>query len=358
MKRNDFISIDNVINTKEYNKITDILKEYSIEPVKIERVRSVYKITTSGRLYCLKKMKHGGEEKVEKGLLLAKYLVSKGFYNVIKYIKTNDNKVCIKRGHYIYYVTDWIKGRESNFSDFEELKRCAGFLAQFHKDSCGFSIEKSKIDNNTKRWPTIFNKEKGELIQFNDKIKNKKVKTSFDLNYMELIEVYTNKINFAIKLLDDSRYTEVSSKSNLSKSVCHDSFYYQNILVKPNNKLYIIDLDSALYDLIVYDLGKFIRRVLFKSCYSWDFEVAKSLIEEYSKINPLSFEELEILLSFIVFPHKFCKLGKKRYINRNLWPEAKYTRKLNKILRYKEMEDEFTEKYMDYFLNKKIKKEE
>jgi CotS family spore coat protein len=358
MKHYAFVNIDNIINSKEYNKLVSILKEYSIEPIKIERVRSVYKITTNGRIYCLKKMKHGGEDKVEKGMQLAKYLVSKSFYNVIRYIKTTDNKACIKRGRYTYYVTDWIKGRESNFDNFEELMRCVQLLADFHVKSTGFNIEHTKIINNTKKWPSILKKEKNELIEISEKVKNKKVKTSFDINYLELIPEYIEKINFAIRLLDDSSYLDISNKANISKSVCHDSFYYQNILVKNNNKMYIIDLDSSTYDINVYDLGKFIRRILFNSCYSWDFGIAKELIEAYKNIRPLSKEELEILLSFIIYPHKFWKLGKKRYVNGKTWTEAKYTRKLGKILRYKEKEDEFTEKYLSYFINIGVKKEE
>jgi hypothetical protein len=92
MKQEGFIGISDDLNSKEYAKITSILKVYSIEPVKIEKIRSVYKITTEGRIYCLKRMKHGGEEKVQKGMLLGQYLISKGFYHIFKYIKTNENK--------------------------------------------------------------------------------------------------------------------------------------------------------------------------------------------------------------------------------------------------------------------------
>lgn len=358
MKHNDFINIDNIINAKEHNKILAILKEYEIEPIKIERVRSVYKVTTNGRIYCLKKMKHGGSEKVEKGMLLSKHLVTKGFYNVIRYIKTSDNKYCVKKGHYYYYVTDWIKGRECNFDNFEELKKCAELLADFHNRSKGFTIESSKIINNTKKWPSLLKKEKNDLLQIKDIINNKKVKTTFDLNYISLIDEYAEKINKAITLLDDSSYVDISTKANIGRSICHDSFYYQNILVKNNNKLYIIDLDSSLYDLNIYDLAKFVRRIMHRNNYGWNFDYAKELIESYSNINPLSGEELEILLSFIVFPHKFCKLGKKRYVGRKTWPETKYIKKLNKIIKYKEIEEDFTAKYASYFLNKEIKKEE
>ena len=348
MKQEGFIGISNDLSSKEYTKINSILKEYSIEPVKIEKIRSVYKVTTEGRIYCLKRMKHGGEEKVQKGMLLGQYLISKGFYHVVKYIKTNDNKICIKRSHYIYYVTYWMKGRESNFDNFEELKKCAAFLADFHIKSKGFTIESSKIINNYKKWPTIFKQERNDLNIIREVIISKKVKTSFDINYLNAIDDYIDVIDMTIKLLDDSHYIDISNNSSVQKTVCHDSFYYQNILLKRNDRMYLIDLDSSLYDIHVYDLAKFIRRILYQSNYAWDFNVAKDLIETYRAVNPISKDEYEILLAFILFPHKFWKLGKKRYVKNKNWNETKYLRKIDKLIKYEELEQKFLNDYLEY----------
>lgn len=362
MRHSDYVGINTEINAKinsiEYSKVISILKEYSIEPIKVEKIRSVYKITTEGRIYCLKKMKHGGAEKVQKGMLLSEYLISKGFYSVVKYIKTSDNKLCVRKRHFIYYVTDWIKGRESNFNDFDELKKCASLLADFHLKSKGFTIDNSKITNNNKMWPSIFKKQKNDLEVIREVILSKKVKTTFDLSYFSLIDEYIDAMNSAIKLLEDSHYIHIASNASAEKTICHDSFYYQNILVKRNEKLYIIDLDSTVYDINVYDLGKFIRRILYKGTYAWDFEIARELIEIYSAINPISKEEYKVLLAFIMFPHKYWKLGKKRYINRKKWIEDKYARKLNRVLRYKEKQNEFIQKFIDHYINDEIKKEE
>jgi CotS family spore coat protein len=144
-----------------------------------------------------------------------------------------------------------------------------------------------------------------DLLKFKRMIYIKKIKTSFDIEYYDAIDKIINQMDKSIRLLESSNYLSISKSAKQQRTLCHDSFYYQNILVDNNEMMFIIDLDSTLYDITVYDLGKFIRRLLYKSKYSWDFEFAKTLIESYNEVNNLSPEEMEILLSFIIFPHKF-----------------------------------------------------
>lgn len=47
-----------------------------------------------------------------------------------------------------------------------------------------------------------------------------------------------------------------------------------------------------------------------KKSYQWDFEKTKRIIEAYNSENKLTKEDLEVMLSLVIFPHKFWKLGK------------------------------------------------
>lgn len=49
---------EDVVSDREKNRITKILKEYSIVPENIEKIRSVYKIKYNNKCYCLKKIKN------------------------------------------------------------------------------------------------------------------------------------------------------------------------------------------------------------------------------------------------------------------------------------------------------------
>lgn len=342
------ISINNSISSKEYEYISNILNEYSIVPENIEKIRSVYKVTSQGKNYCLKKLKHGNR-KALKGMLLVNYLKQNGFDNFAEYIQTKDGKDCVKAKKHFYYLTEWIEGRECNHEDLDELKKAASLLADFHIKSKGFSAREARVHSNIKNWPQKLQKEKHDLIRFKKFIESKKVKTVFDTGYYDAIDMFLSFMDISIDLLNKSHYMDISNKALLEKTICHDSFYYQNVLVDASGKMYIIDLDSTIYDIHVYDLAKFIRRILYKSIYAWDFNVARELIASYSNINPLSREEYEILLAFIIFPHKFWKLGRKRYRKGKKWNDDKYIKKLNRALKYIDKQNQFIDKFISYY---------
>jgi Ser/Thr protein kinase RdoA (MazF antagonist) len=96
------------------------------------------------------------------------------------------------------------------------------------------------------------------------------------------------------------------------------------------------------------DLGKFIRRLMTKSDFQWNFSKARYIIEAYHTQNPLSAEELEVMLALIIFPHKFWKLGRKRYIKQKNWSENKYMHKLEKVIKYSDLEQNFIDDYQNF----------
>lgn len=352
MSNHRLISITTDISDIETKIVRKVLSEYNIDPENLEKVRSVYKVKTKDNCYCLKKMKHGGSKAV-KGMQLTNYLREKGFDNLATYYKTKDEKAFIRLGKNIYYLTEWINGFECNFDKYEELKRAVKLLADFHLKSKGFHSRNAKIENNFKNWPEKFLKMKRDIQIFKKLIHQKKLKTPFDMEYLKSCDRFDVFIDSSMDLLKKSNYYSVCSIAKAQKCICHDSFYYQNVLKDKDDNLYLIDLDSVVYDINVYDLAKFIRRILYKKCYSWDFNIANELIAEYSSINPLSYEDYEILLAFIIFPHKFWKLGKKRYLKRKKWNEEKYLKKLYKLKKYEEKQHEFMNKFLEYYIIEK-----
>jgi CotS family spore coat protein len=137
--------------------------------------------------------------------------------------------------------------------------------------------------------------------------------------------------------------------AQLKCTLCINDFNLKNILVGNDENYYFTSLDKVKYNINVFDLSKFIKKTLFKKEYSWDFKYARDIIDNYCIINPLSKDEISILLSLIVFPQFFYKLGKKKYIKRKKWGEDKYLEKLYKVTRNIDKQRDFVEEYIRYY---------
>lgn len=330
----------------EKEMIINVMSNYNLQVVNINKARSAYKVETETGLICLKRMKHG-IQKSKNGSILVEELYKNGFINTPKYIHTTEDNIFVKNRGSIFYATEWISGEECNLNDLSQAKECIKLLAKFHIAAANMDISKLQIRNNLKNWPQIFNSNIYDLEKFKKIIERKKTKAEFDIAYLNCIDNFYSRGITAIKILNESNYFSLSKAASSKKTICHDSFYYQNV-IKVDNLYYIVDLDSIIIDLHINDVGKVIRRLMFKNEYQWDFEKAKEIIESYNTINKLSKEELEAMLALIIFPHKFWKLGKKRYIKCKNWDESKYMHKLNRLIKYNEFQQKFLEDYLNY----------
>lgn len=334
----------NAITNKEMKILVTVMHKYNFELVSAEKVRCAYKIITDDGNFCLKRMRHG-RYKVKNGCILTEELFLNKFTNTAKYFRTKDGAFSVSHKKNVFYLTEWLEGSECDLTNIDEAVNCTKLLAQFHNSSNEIDNYKIHIPNNLKNWPRIFARDLNDLEKFKRRIISKRIKNEFDVLFLENIDDFYKRGISAIDMLSKSQYYKSSKVANDKKTICHNSFYYQNI-IKKDGQYFIIDLDSIMIDLQISDLGKLIRRLMFKKAYGWDFNFAKDLIEAYNSANRISKEDLEIMLALIIFPHKFCKLGKKRYTKQKKWSEIKYLHKLNIIISYNETQEKFFRNYL------------
>ncbi|WP_410506207.1 CotS family spore coat protein [Haloimpatiens sp. FM7315] len=337
---------NNEINDKEQHFITKIMRNYNLNVENIQKKRSVYKIKTQIGNVCLKKISRN-RHKVTNGYNLVNMLYNQDFIYTPKYIKTVKKELIIKYKKSNFYLTEWIDGEECNMSDMKDMLNSIKLLGQFHVKCKNIDVKSLKLKNNLKDWSKDFNKKIFDLQRFFNFIEYKKIKYEFDNKYYEYMNNFSSRALSSLNLLNSSNYYKLCSDAKSYTTICHNSFYYQNVIKKENN-YYLIDLNSIIIDLQISDLGKFIRRLMFKKNYKWDFNIAKSIINEYNSVNKLSKDELEVMLSLIIFPYKFWKLGNKRYIKHKNWNEAKYMHKLKKIIECDELQQKFLEDFLKY----------
>lgn len=341
----------NTVTNKEMQILITVINKYNLQIVSAEKFRSAYKIITNNGEFYLKRMRHG-HNKVKNGCILTEELQMNKFSNTAKYLRTNEGAYSVRYKKTTYCLTEWIEGCECDLTNIDEAVNCTILLARFHNMSNKIDHSKIHIGKNLKNWPKILANNLNNLEKFKRIINSKRMKNDFDVLFLENIDSFYNRGLSAINMLNASQYYKLSKIANEEKTICHNSFYYQNI-IKKYEEYFIIDFDSIIIDLQISDLGKLIRRLMFKKAYGWNFYFAKTLIEAYNSICRLSKEELEIMVALIIFPQKFWKLGQRRFIKQKKWSESKYLHKLNKIISYNEMQEKFFDDYL-IFLEKYI----
>lgn len=336
------------ITFPEQIEVEKILKEYDLNIINIEKIRSVYKIDTYNGSYCLKRIGNG-EKRAIKSISIMEYLRMKGFLKVTKPIYCISGNMIIQRKDSTYYLTDWINADEVDFNKLEQVLDSVVLLAEFHEKAKGFYSKRVKIKNNMGKMLRIYNDKLNLLSRLKENLEDKSDKSVFDTIYFENIDYYINQAQSAIDILKKSNYSKLCEERKKELYLCHDSFYYQNILKDEKNNYYMIDLESCIYDLPIVDLGKFMRRIMYRKNYLWDFDVFKLIISKYADIREINENEYKILLAMMVFPYKFYKLGRKKYIKKKKWKDERFLRKLNNILIAKDSKEIFIKKYIDNY---------
>lgn len=348
MENNAIVTLNTSIGKGEYKRLLELLDHYNIVPDKIIKENDKFIITTKEDTYCLKKIKYNRKKSL-KNMQLTHYLIQCGFNNIPDYIKTKNDREILKYNNTYYYLSHWIEGRESSYSNFDDIKNVASLLANFHLKSQGFHNKHIKVDYKTCNWSSKLLKYKETFNIIKEIITNKKIKTMFDILYMDSIEFFEGQLELSVKLLNQSNYNRILQSSQLKYTLCIDDFNLKNIILSNEGNYYFTCLDNVKYNMNVFDLSKFIKKTLFKKECSWHFKYAMEIIDNYCIINPLTKDEITILLSLIIFPKLFYKLGKRRYIKRKSWGEDKYLTSLYKATRYIDKQSEFVEEYIHYY---------
>lgn len=336
----------NVVSKNEDSLIKKVLNRYDFEVVNYKKTNNSYKIHTKTGDICLKKFKHG-LYKVENKNILITELLKNSFKNTPRFIKTKNNNLFIFYKKRFFYATEWIQGNKCNLLALDEAKNCAKLLAQFHVATKFIDKTNIKLKANLKNWPQLYKDKSYDLFKFKDVILNKRIKDDFDKTYLRNIDKFYEKGLVTLKILNDSDYYRLSKKAKVERTICYNSFYYENI-IKKDNMYYIINLDNILIDMQINDLCKFIKRLMNTIEYNWDFQKAKEIIYGYNSIKKLRKGELYVMLAFIIFPYEFWKIGKNKYYKYKNWNEQKYSYKLNEILKKAKVKENFIKDYLDF----------
>lgn len=331
----------------------NMMREFEIERqfnIKIENIKpnkGVYILKTNKGIKCMKKIDYGTQK-----LLFVygakEHLIRNGFRRVDKYCVNTEGNPYALVNEDIYTLSEWIDGRECDFSSDEDIISAAKNLAEMHLASKGYEpVENSKLKSDLGRWPSLMDKRIKSFDKMRDMARKKRVKTEFDLIYIKVMDYYKQLGRQAIDVLENSEYFNLCRLTEEEKSFCHHDYTYHNIIIDNSNMVNVIDFDYCKKEIRTYDISAFMIKVLKRR--NWEINVGKLIIDAYNEVSPLREEEYRVLYAFLLFPQRFWRLANRYYYNEVNWVQNTFNNKINQLAdeqeKYKKFLQDFKAMY-------------
>lgn len=322
---------------------SNIQKFYGLYPDEIEKVKNVCKIRCKDKFFCLKVIKY------EYGHFIfiisaIKHLQSKGFETIPAFIKTLSGNDYIEIDGKYAYLTEWIDARESDYDNTHDIILTAQKMAELHIKSRNFSITPQMFPRTGWfKWIETYSTRINEILDFKNRIENKKKRTRFDNVYLGIMEEEIERGKNSIDNLSDSDYMFIMEQEITEKGFCHHDFACHNVLIKDNDKVNIIDFDYCILDSHLHDLSSFLMRTMKNG--RWSIENALIILRTYNEVYPLFKEEIPVMAAFLEFPQDYWQIGIQYYWERQPWSEDFFMKRLDKIIEDRDMRQEFIDDF-------------
>lgn len=293
----------------------NILWEYDLPAEKAIEVRGGFKIETAeGRR--LVKLARTTPEAITLAYAALQYLRDRGFHQVapIALTKYGDPYIKIENQaeNQLYYLTDWISGKECQLEMLPQLKEAVATLARMQAAVEGFSPPPTPSRERWHQWPGRYRQRLGELERCREMVEQGSVATEFDTLFLTEVGSFIEQGYFSLEWLDEAGYPQLVEEARRTGGICHSEFLGRNLIRNRRGEIYVVNFDNCQLDLRVFDLGRLLSRVLPR--YSWDLELTVGLLDLYQERKPLSAGELMVLISYLNFPQRFWRLARRHYL--------------------------------------------
>lgn len=325
-----------------------ILLNYNLKCKEVIKIKSTYKIITDDEEYCLKVIKYQYPH-FYFIVSAQKHLMNKGFKGVPNIISTIRGKDYIELEGAFAYLTPWVKCRECNYNNLNDLQLASEKLSELHNCSEGFAISKDlnpRIGWGT--WYKTFETRGEEILDFKNRISQKAYKSEFDNIYLSVMDEELERVYSSLKHIKESDYFSYMRKEVRKLGFCHHDFADHNVLILENGELNVIDFDYCILDSHLHDLSSICVRAMKEG--KWSLEIFKIIIENYRKNKEVFNEEIPIMASFIEFPQAYWQLGIQYYWEQQPWKEERFISKLTKYIKDRELRQEFVEELSNFTL--------
>lgn len=309
-------------------RIEDVFALYDWGVNRAYRTRGAWILETTKGLRLLKSF-DGKTKHLEFEHEVKEYLYENGFPLTDRFEKNKEQQLISQdtTGKQ-YIVKEWISGEECNLKELRQVKEASENLALLHKKMRNTGLEEKRGYPEEKKLPFIFQKHNRELKRVFSYVKEKKQKNEFEVYFLSCFQEFYVQATKALDILNASEYEKRMAQCIEEQHICHGSYNYHNILMTKKG-IFTTNFERAEIGLQVMDLYGFFRKVMEKN--SWKLSYAKTILESYRKIMPLSKEEWKLFYILVLYPEKFWKVTNFYYNSKKSWISQRNIQKLVNI---------------------------
>ena len=299
-----------------------ILNEYDLKVKKAVKNKSVIVLETDFGKYSLKKAKISLTQ-AERMVKVIEFL-NENQFPVTKIIMNKYGERFIPVNGSIVYLSQWIEGKELTLNHNPHMLMSISMLAQLHKIGFFFPQNSAYPYVNEMYIKKSWEDRIDWLKKYYKKLKKKTPITTFEHIYLTYITFLLDWSEEALEHLNQW-IIQYNSFDNLRKTICHGKYHHRNVVLTPDNRMYILDFDYVSIDSPVRDLAYFLRHyIVNKEHRTW----AQEWLAIYQRDVQFMESETNLLATFLLFPERLISLAKKYEVKQNNINEDEYLKKL------------------------------
>ncbi len=309
---------------------------YGLEVTGAVQVRDAWRLDTQAGPKSFKQV-DASVEKVRFVAAAVQHIIDNGFSHTVPFIKASTGQYVLDLPEGVFYLTDWIPGREGDFSRLEDVLSATRVLAEFHKSSRGFvPPDDAKSKESWGELPAEWQNHLRSLEHYRE-IARGAPNDEFNSLYLHCCDKYLSRCTLAIKILAGCDYPALVDEARKQGGLCHRDYTYHNFIVDPKNKLYLIDFDYCTQEIRTYDIGRYARKVA--KHFAWQLNPVKLALEVYDREAHLSSDEIIFILAFLHFPQRFWRIVSRHFVPANKGQD--FLRQLRHELKTQQAEENF-----------------
>ncbi|MEH7225700.1 phosphotransferase [Bacillus sp. JJ1566] len=256
-------------------------------------------------------------------LLQAMEYLREGGIHIPKILKTIHQNDYVSLDGNFYYLQEWVPSINPPVTSVEDLIELSKQIGTVHKISKDYQSPKAHLFFKGISWE--YNMKRALfLLDGMRLVKNEMGDIDFFLHAGELVMHELEK-SLSFPFLKNLPFEE--------QFLCHNDIHLGNLL-KNDSGLFIIDWDFAKYDIPAKDMNGLVK-IMGEVEGKWDKTVFESMLEAYTKENPISDQLLSLIYLYLAFPHNALNLFIK------VFTKAKTPQQIKSLLKFEKEKTEY-----------------